>query len=487
MWLCWASHRRVLAFRKKMHDKLDKLSTAVSLTVLEIDYYPHQLIPAFLLANLMSPVLWEWRTEKKAFAGEDILLSRKSRLNQLQRFFHRYTFINIPQAPGGDPWGLLDFAAEEQRFGPEFVGRIRREYDATFRKLLVDNPESQFGQIINQEYYKQGLFPRLKNETLEVMDAFARVDLEGKRAGKCIGLGMLWAAAMAVWGRFPLDRIVITGNRAHMFVFLDEDDGHLLNNTKWFSSTRINNQSELSEFVREVASGTDTTFFYIPAVGMCHCPDKTSQIPYERITNLYSGLGGFVTNPIKHPNPDEIQFISPIQAIPNPLDHDSAGSYQAAVFALAEQHPGSIYEFALYAFRKLDVLYPQVYVRAAAREYQAKHLSEGIKTLADALLIISGISGRESIFGSRDRIAMPDETLYFMTGTDRDRALLLFTLLQHSSIKDQDALIGLSDSNSFVLYRGRWIDINELVLLDTEPAKLRFTFNDRRVDRAPNK
>ncbi|MBA3631899.1 MAG: hypothetical protein H0W58_03665 [Acidobacteria bacterium] len=71
---------------------------------------------------------------------------------------------------------------------------------------------------------------------------------------------MLWAAALAVWGRFPLDHIIITGNRAHMFVFLNNEDGHLLNNTKWFSNTRINNQSELSEFVRVVASSTGTTF-----------------------------------------------------------------------------------------------------------------------------------------------------------------------------------------------------------------------------------
>lgn len=453
-------------------DRLDKLSTAVSLTVLEIDYYPHELIPAFLMADLMSPSLWAWREEKKAYAGEGVLLSPKSRLNQLQRFFHRYTFINLPNQPGGDPWGLLDFNEEQKRFGSEFVNRIRQEYDATFRKLLVDNPESQFGKIINQDYYKQGLFPRLKNETLEVMNAFSRIDAEGKRAGKCIGLGMLWAAAMAVWGRFPLDRIVITGNRAHMFVFLDEGDGHLLNNTKWFSSTRINNQSELSEFVREVASGTDTTFFYIPAVGMCHCPDKTSQIPFERITSLYAGLRGFVSNPIKHPNPDDIQFISPTHAIPNPLDHESAESYQAAVLALAEQHPSSIYEFALYAFRLLNVTYPQVYVRAALRDYRTKQLGEGVKSLDDALRIVSGVKGRDSIFESRDRIAMPDETLYFGTGNDRDRALLLYTLLQHSPISDFESVIGLSDESSFVRHAAKWIDAGSLSLQNREPDGL---------------
>ncbi len=458
-------------------DKLDKLSSAVSLTVLEIDYYPHELIPAFLLANLMSPALWEWRSEKKAHAGEGVLLSPKSRLNQLQRFFHRYTFTNIPGEPGGDQWGLLNFAEEEQRFGSDFIRRIRAEYDATFRKLLADNPESQFGQIINQEYYQQGFFPRLKNETVEVMNAFARIDQEGKRAGKCIGLGMLWAAAMTVWGRFPLDRIVITGNRAHMFVFLDEEDGHLLNNTKWFSSTRINNRSELSEFVREVASGTDTTFFYIPAVGMCHCPEKTSQIPYERITNIYASIGGFVANPLKHPDPDAVQFISPAQAIPNPLEHESAESYRAAVVGLAEQHPGSIYEFALYAFRRLDVPHPQVYARAALRDYRARLLGQNVETLDDAFQLVADVKGQGSIFQSRNRIAMPDETLFFGIGNDRDRALLLYTLLYHSPISDPESVIGLSEVGSFVRHGNTWIDAGSLSTLPAAPAGLSIIWN----------
>ncbi len=461
-----------------MNEKLKKLSAAVSLTVLEIDFYPNELIPAFLLANLMSPALWSWRDEKKAGSDDGILYSPKNRLNQIQRFFHRYTFTNIAGEPGGDPWGLLNFAEEEKRFGSEFVQKIRAEYDATFRKLLAENPESQFGQIINEDYYKKGFFPRLKNETLEVMNAFASVNDEGKRSGKCIGLGMLWAAALVVWGRFPLDRIIITGNRAHLFVFLDDDDGHLLNNTKWFSSTRINNQSELSEFVRVVASSAETTFFYNPELGMCHCTTRTSQIPQQQITNIYASIGGFVSNQLKHPNPEQIQFVQPDYQIPNPLEYDSAAEFQAAIVALAEQHPDSIYEFALYAFRRLDVPHPQVYVRAAMRDYNVKQLAQEITELSDALSIVARLEGRDSIFGSRDRIAMPDETLYFKTGNDRDKALLLYALLRHSPISDAESVIGLSNDNNFVSYQGKWIDLKDLSLFSAAPSDLKISFND---------
>lgn len=464
-----------------MEENLEKLSMAVSLSVLEIDFYPNELIPAFLLADLMSPALWAWRAEKAAFSNEGVLLSPKSRLNQIQRFFHRYTFTNIPTEPGGDPWGLLNFADEEKRFGPEFVQKIRTEYDATFRQLLSENPESQFGQIINQPYYREGFFPRLKNETLEVMNAFASVNQEGKRSGKCIGLGMLWAAALAVWGRFPLDRIIITGNRAHMFVFLDVDDGHLLNNTKWFSNTRINNRSELSEFVRVVASSPETTFFYNPVVGLCHCISRISQIPRPHVTDIYANISNFVSNPLKHPDPDHIQYVEPTHLIPDPLEYDSAESYQAVIVELAKEYPQSIYEYGLYAFRRLDVAHPQVYARAALRDYHVKELAEGIEELPEALSIVAGIVGRESIFGSRDRIAMPDETLYFKTGSDRDRALLLYTLLQNSSIGDAESVIGLTDASSFVLYEGKWIDLEALSISSTEPLGLRVLFNTDEV------
>ncbi|MGB7070388.1 MAG: hypothetical protein WBD22_12920 [Pyrinomonadaceae bacterium] len=413
--------------------KLDSLSTAVSLTVLEIDFLPQKLIPAFLLANLMSPALWAWRDEKKA-AGEDgVLYSPRNRLNQIQRFFHRYTFTNIPGEPAGDPWGLLNFDEQEKRFGREFIQNIRDEYDTTFRKLLSENPESQFGQIINEQYYKDGFFPRLKNETLEVMNAFASVNQEGKRSGKCIGLGMLWAAALVVWGRFPLDRIVITGNRAHMFVYLDEETGHLLNNTKWFSETRINNQSDLSEYARLVASNTETTFFYNPSLGMCHCTSRTSEIPHHRVSNIYSEISRFVSTPLKHPDPDHITYIEPANAIPDPLGYDSAEEYQTAIINLAREFPGSIYEYALYSFRLLDGTDHEVYLRAAMRDYRTKKLAENIDELCGPLTIVEGIKGTSSIFNDRNRIAMPDEVLYFNTGTERDKALLLDTLFRHTT------------------------------------------------------
>ena len=78
---------------------------------------------------------------------------------------------------------------------------------------------------------------------------------------------------------------------------------------------------------------------------------------------------------------------------------------------------------------------------------------------------------------------MPDEILYFKTGSDRDRALLLYTLIQQSSLANDDNMIGLSSDKSFVRNAGKWIDAGDLSVLVGEPSELRIRFNAQIVQR----
>lgn len=460
---------------------IEGLSRAVSLTVLEIDFDPHRLIPAFLIANLMSPALWEWRKKESPFSSSGKLLSTKSRLRQLQRFFHHYEFLNLQDRHGGDPWGLMAFAEEEKRFGSDFVNRIRSEYDHTLNTLLDQNPDSQFGRIVTQDYYRRGLFPRLKNEQVELMDAISSFGAGKKPAGKCIGLGILWAAALVVWGRFLLEKIYIIGNRAHLFVFLDVDGGHLFNNTRWFSRTRINNDSELSSFVREVTSEPRTSFFYNPALGTCHCHSQTSQIPIEMLSKIYERFSSFVSSPLKHPNIDEIRMVHSGNQLPNPLEFESAELFRAHIGRLASSLPGSEFDLALYSFRSLRVRHPQAYVAAASRDFHVRRLAENVTSLPEALEVVKSVAGRRPIWGSRERNAMPDEILFFGSGSDRDKALLLFTLLQISLIADDRSVIAITDDNSYVSHKGLWVDVSTLSTSTAEPREPSLIFNANHV------
>lgn len=460
-----------------MSSDVERLSRAVTLSVLELDVDRDVLVPAYLLANLMSPALWSWREERRVTSDRGGLLGVTRRLKELERQFHRYTFTHIPGQPGGDPWGLLDFDQEERRLGRDYIRKVRRDYHETLTALSTENPESQFGRIVQEDYYKSGYFPRLRNETIEVMDAYSTISGDGKGSGKCAGLAMLWAAALLVWARFPPENVVVVGNRAHVFVFLDEEDGHLFNNTKWFNKTRIQNASEISEFVKMVTTGTDTTFFYSPSAGMCQCSEKQSAIPRPRLASLYTKLRDFLAVPLKHPDPGSLSFVGASEAVLDPAALLSAEEYQRTVRDLARQTPGSIYDFAMYAFRRLDVACPEAYAVAALRDYRARQAAAAIRTLDDALAILGRIPGHRSVLGSRERIALPDETLTFQTGNDRDRALLLFALLWHSALDAPDIAVAISDNGSYVRFGTRWIDADVLSIHLTQPEGINLVFD----------
>ncbi len=462
---------------KVVRRQIERLSRAVSLTVFELDLDRDLLVPAYLLANLMSPALWDWQARRSAYRSDGTLLSVKRRCNHLQRHFHRYTFTSWEDRPGGDPWGLLYFPDEARRLGEAYVQKLREEYRQTLTKLLEANPESQFGQILRQAYYREGYFPRLRNETIEVMDAYGRISADGRGSGKCAALANLWAAALMVWGRFDPEQVFLIGNRAHLFVFLDAEEGHLFNNTKWFSKTRIHNCSELSAFVRMVVTSTETTFFYSPSVGMCHCTLEKTDFPVEKLHALYGKINAFLSLPLKHPVPETLSFVRTSQPVPDPRMYRSAGQYQAVVFELARRFPGSVYDAAQYAFRRIAVPFPQAYVHAAARDYHAGRRARNVKTVREALDVVAGVAGRTSIFGSRDRIALPDETLIFHTGDDRDRALLLFTLLYRSPLRTGKMAIGFSEDRSYVYYDGRWIDVDTFAGASQRPRHLKLVFN----------
>ncbi len=76
---------------------------------------------------------------------------------------------------------------------------------------------------------------------------------------------------------------------------------------------------------------------------------------------------------------------------------------------------------------------------------------------------------------------MPDETLYFKTGSDKGKALLLYTLLHYSTIGDAESVIGFSDESSFVLYQDKWIDLKILSISSAEPLGLKVLFNAHSV------
>jgi hypothetical protein len=80
-------------------------------------------------------------------------------------------------------------------------------------------------------------------------------------------------------------------------------------------------------------------------------------------------------------------------------------------------------------------------------------LGRSLTSRQEAVEIVKNIEGCDSIFKDRNRIAMPDETLRLKTGSDRDKALLLHTLIEHfcvSTSLNEQVVTLLTDDDSFV-------------------------------------
>jgi hypothetical protein len=104
-------------------------------------------------------------------------------------------------------------------------------------------------------------------------------------------------------------------------------------------------------------------------------------------------------------------------------------------------------------------------VETARHQPLAKARAQDMRSYQEVIALIRQIEGTESIFGDRDRIAMPDETLELGTGTDRDKALLAHVMLEHvaRSQSHQDSILTIwTSTDSYVCSNGLCFSLNQL-------------------------
>lgn len=89
-------------------------------------------------------------------------------------------------------------------------------------------------------------------------------------------------------------------------------------------------------------------------------------------------------------------------------------------------------------------------MRSALREHKTRETASAIATLDDAIAIVRAVAGNDPILGNRDRLALPDEVLLLKTGSDREKALLLYALLHHGRTDIRTPEFILTDHDSYV-------------------------------------
>ena len=246
-------------------DQLGKYSSAITLSDMEIFVFP-ELMYSLVLANIMSPLIWQWR-QLDCFKKLEGKSSYKKLMRLKQFIMDEYEF-NLDL----ETWGVTNQAKELKRFekfiSPEDIARSNALFGYHGDKYYFDvDIRKHFGL----DKYDSNFIPYWKTETVEAMNAFAIKPNYEKAAGECVSLAALYAAAAFVICRIPLEDIYMILTPLHSQNFIDINDGVLTNNrrivtkTMWFNGTAISDKAQRAlrnEQVTIVAHNTGFVHFF---------------------------------------------------------------------------------------------------------------------------------------------------------------------------------------------------------------------------------
>jgi hypothetical protein len=228
-------------YRTDFSDKknLEKFSSAFTLSDMEIFIFPELFYP-LVLANVMSPVIWAWREDPWFKDVEKKSFSYKS--NRIKQYIIQNYVFNLDLST----WGLTTKSKEIDRFKDFFDMELLRQSNALFG---YEGDKYYFDIDIRKHFgldkYDSEVIPYWKTETIEAMSAFRYKKNFNTGAGECVSLSSLYAAAMFVIGRIPLEKIFLIATPLHSQNFIIEKDGLLTNNRRivtknmWFNGTSL--------------------------------------------------------------------------------------------------------------------------------------------------------------------------------------------------------------------------------------------------------
>jgi hypothetical protein len=218
---------------------LEKFSSAFTLSDMEIFIFPELFYP-LVLANIMSPIIWGWREDPWFKDVEKKSFSYKS--NRIKQYIIQNYVFNLDLST----WGLTTKAKEIERFKDFFDMDLLRQSNALFG---YEGDKYYFDIDIRKHFgldkYNSEVIPYWKTETIEAMTAFRFKENFSTGAGECVSLSSLYAAAMFVIGRIPLEKIFLIATPLHSQNFIIEKEGLITNNRRivtknmWFNGTSL--------------------------------------------------------------------------------------------------------------------------------------------------------------------------------------------------------------------------------------------------------
>jgi len=233
--------------------RLEKFSSTFTLSDMEIFIFPELFYP-LVLSNIMSPIIWQWREDpwfkdidKKSFTYK---------ANRIKQYIIQNYVFNLDLST----WGLTTKTRELERFHDFFDLGLLRQSNALFG---YEGDKYYFDIDIRKHFgldkYNSDIIPYWKTETVEAMTAFRFKDNFTTGAGECVSLSALYAAAMFIVGKIPLEKIFLIATPLHSQNFVIEKEGLITNNRRIVTKNMWYNGTSLSEKARRALENEKIT------------------------------------------------------------------------------------------------------------------------------------------------------------------------------------------------------------------------------------
>jgi len=274
--------------------QLEKYSSAITLSDMEIFVFP-ELMYSLVLADIMSPVIWQWREVDcfKKLEGK----SSYRKLMRLKQFVMDEFEFNLDL----ETWGLTSKANEIKRFekhiSPDDIAKSNALFGYHGDQYYFDvDIRRHFGL----DKYDSDIIPYWKTETVEAMDAFRLKQDYKTAAGECVSLAALYVAAAFIVCGIPLEDIYMILTPLHSQNFIDIQGGILTNNrrlvtkTMWFNGTAISNKAQ------RALRNENVTIVAHPS-GYIHCLYEDATIDKKAYKHFSKRLDSYLSTELTLP------------------------------------------------------------------------------------------------------------------------------------------------------------------------------------------
>lgn len=453
----------------------------------DILIHPELILP-ITISHLLSTKFWE--QQAKALLRLGSLQNDDPTIPPLLQLIHHEvdrSFEHVRPVHVADVHGSISIDEERLRLDPTLVSAgIESITRAEIYRAAI-NPDHNTWLL---DQLTTGNFPNYIYPTFDVINAH-RAFAHNQRTRilgtvSCLDEMSIFCAAALTLPKDFVSKVCILAGASHYTVFLWDING----NGYWYPAKRyLFSKGAWQSFVAQRFNNDPGSAFHsllfesnrlITSRGTFNFDTGSSEIPMWLLKETYDqihDLLGYVPADFTKALQGNIEFESelPYHEILSSMSGISNRNEAYEMVRSAAIDQQSWAEDTLLAFRSIDVLHHDKFLRAARRGVLYKQISSAFTSVDDAISYAASIPDRTSPLHDRDRIMLPDEVIRLQRGSDRDLALLLHVLLEeyanNNSTKHSVQSLYNADE-SIVVYDNYIFSTTQMRLLEALPTDL---------------